>query len=60
MPKDVSEIDDKVFFLSPNGGVDANAELKATIDALVNETSFDDNATACRFPARKTWLVKEL
>jgi hypothetical protein len=56
----VSEIDDERFFLSPNGKTDAKDELDATIDALLNETTFDDNATACRFPARKAWLKKEL
>lgn len=60
MPDNVSEIDDKAFFLSPNGKIDANAELQATITALYNETSFDDNSTACKFPARKWWLIKEL
>ncbi len=60
MPKNESEIDDKAFFLSPRGNVDAKAELEETIKALVNEKVFDDNATACKFPARKWWLVKEL
>lgn len=60
MPSDESEIDDEAFFLSPEGSSDAKAELEATIKALMNETVFDDNATACRFPARKWWLAKEL
>ena len=60
MPTDKSEIDDKAFFLSPHGDIDAKAELEATVKALVNETVFDDNSTACRFPARKWWLAKEL
>lgn len=60
MPDETSEIDDKAFFLSPDGQSNAQAELDATIYALINETSFDDNATACRFPARKMWLVEEL
>ncbi len=60
MPDEESEIDDKVFFLSPDGMNDAEAELEATITALVNEDVFDDNATACRFPARKWWLLQEL
>lgn len=60
MPSETSEIDDEVFFLSPNGMDNAEAELEATIAALVNEEVFDDNATACRFPARKWWLSKEL
>ncbi|PHR55124.1 MAG: hypothetical protein COA44_11375 [Arcobacter sp.] len=60
MPQDQSEIDDKAFFLSPNGQTNAKEELEATITALYNETKFDDNATACKFPARKWWLSKEL
>lgn len=55
-----SEIDDKAFFLSANGSENAQAELKATIEALYDEKILDDNSTACRFPARKFWLVKEL
>lgn len=74
MPEETSEIDDAAFFLSPEGKTDAQGELEATIGALINEerlteetsasqtatASFDDNATACRFPARKAWLVQEL
>jgi hypothetical protein len=56
----VSEIDDERFFLAKDGFENPKAELEATIDALYNETSFDDNATACRFPARKEWLIKTL
>lgn len=60
MPDDVSEVEDKVFFLAEDGKRDASAELEATIEALYNEIRFDDNSTACLFPARKHWLVKEL
>ena len=56
----VSEIDDEAFFLSPEGKSDAKSELDATINALLNETQFDNNATACRFPARKAWLQEHL
>jgi len=56
----VSQIDDERFFLSKNGKVDAKSELYATIDALLNEVVFDDNATACRFPARAAWLKETL
>ncbi len=55
-----SEIDDAHFFLSEEGFENPKAELEATIEALYNETSFDDKATACRFPARKQWLTQEL
>lgn len=60
MPSDESEIDDKAFFLSPHGNIDAKAELDATIRALMYEKVLDDNSTACKFPARKWWLTKEL
>ena len=60
MPDDVSEVEDKAFFLAKNGKRDARAELEATIKALYNETRFDDKSTACLFPARKYWLEKEL
>ena len=60
MKNGISEIDDKKFFLSPHGKVNAKAELDATIYALLNETKYDDNSTACKFPARKDWLVKKL
>ena len=60
MPDNVSEIDDENFFLSPEGKFNADAELQATIKALVNEKTLDDNATGCRFPARRFWLEKEL
>lgn len=55
-----SEIDDANFFLSPKGKTDAKSELEATLKALLNETQLDDNATACRFPARKAWLEEKL
>ncbi|MDA3908992.1 MAG: DUF4105 domain-containing protein, partial [Sulfurimonas sp.] len=60
MQNDVSEVEDKAFFLAEDGKRDALAELEATIKALYNETRFDDNSTACLFPARKHWLTKEL
>ncbi|MFA6197205.1 MAG: DUF4105 domain-containing protein [Sulfurimonas sp.] len=55
-----SEIDDAQFFLAPDGKTDAKHELDATLDALLNEKSFDDNSTACKFPARKAWLKEKL
>lgn len=56
----ISEVDDERFFLSPNGKSSAKDELDATIDALLNDKTFDDNSTACRFPARRAWLKEEL
>ena len=60
MPKEESEIDDPAFFLAPDGKENAAAELNATIQALYNETRLDDNATGCRFPARRFWLQETL
>lgn len=60
MEDGVSQIDDKRFFLASDGKTNAKNELNATIEALFNETTFDDNSTACRFPARKAWLQEEL
>lgn len=56
----ISEIDDKKFFLSKNGKTNAKDELNATIKALLIETTFEDNSTACKFPARKQWLKEKL
>ncbi len=55
-----SEIDDPAFFLASDGKINRESELNATIDALLNETTYDDNSTACRFPARKAWLKEKL
>ncbi|MEA2112081.1 MAG: DUF4105 domain-containing protein [Campylobacterota bacterium] len=55
-----SEIDDASFFLSSEGKYNASSELNVTIALLLNETVFDNNATACRFPARKAWLQEQL
>ncbi|MDQ1244137.1 MAG: hypothetical protein QG565_477 [Campylobacterota bacterium] len=60
MEDGISQIDDERFFLSNDGKTNAKNELDATIDALLNEKRFDDNSTACRFPARKAWIEDEL
>ena len=60
MDKGESEIDDPHFFFAKDGKTNAKDELNATIEALFHETSFDDNASACRFPARTYWLTHEL
>jgi len=60
MPGQVSEIDDPAFFLAENGKENAAAELNATLKALYHETRFDDNATGCLFPARRSWLESAL
>ncbi len=60
MPNEISEIDDSKFFISKNGKYNAKDELDETIKALLNETDFGDESFACRFPARKEWLKKNL
>ncbi len=55
-----SEIDDSRFFFSKSGKTNAKDELNATLDAFFNEERFDDNSSACRFPARKVWLQEKL
>lgn len=60
MPDEESEVSDKKFFLAPDGKTNASLELEATIYSLYNEVHFDNNSTACLFPARKHWLVEKL
>jgi len=55
-----SEIDDARFFFAPDGKTNAKNELNATIEALLHEKRFDDNSSACKFPARKAWLQEKL
>ncbi|MFT7861072.1 MAG: DUF4105 domain-containing protein [Sulfurimonas sp.] len=56
----ISEIDDPRFFFAKEGKENPQAELNATLDAFFNEEHFDDNSSACRFPARKAWLKEKL
>lgn len=60
MPKQISEIDSENFFLAQDGKTNAKNELLATLHALINEKQFNDNAVACKFPARTFWLQKKL
>ncbi|MCH9814046.1 MAG: DUF4105 domain-containing protein [Epsilonproteobacteria bacterium] len=52
-----SEIDDPNFFLDPLGKRDPQAELNATIQALLEAK---DQSIVCRFPARAKWLSEKL
>lgn len=58
--KGESEIDDASFFHAKDGKQSAKSEMKATLDTLLNETRRDDNASGCRFPARKRYLQEQL
>ena len=60
MNGDVSEIDNANFFLAKDGKRNPKSELDATLESLYHEKSFDDNATACRYPARLAWLQEKL
>ena len=60
MDNSVSEIDDTRFFFANDGKSNPRSELKSTLHSILNETNFDDNATACLFPARTRWLKKQL
>lgn len=51
------------FFLAPNGKLDAEAELKATLEALEQnnvKVGALKQPAACAFPARKQFLEQEL
>lgn len=56
----VSEIDDPQFFLSPQGKTDPHAELHASLQALISDTSDNDQSIYCRFPSRSRWLIEHL
>ncbi len=54
-------IDDPGFFLSPEGKVDPQSELEATIKAFFREnTENPDEHPICRFIARYAWLKEKL
>lgn len=57
-----SRIDDPRFFLHPHGKTDRKAELKASLQALLSAVPPEAEArpVACRFPARRKWLLKKL
>jgi hypothetical protein len=54
---DQSDIDTPEFFFAATGRLDPQAELRATLDAMVQPATGDPNDHAqCRFPARFIWL----
>jgi hypothetical protein len=58
-----SRVDDDRFFLHPKGKTHRKLELKATLDAFVNPVLNPDpdaRSLACRFPARRKWLIEKL
>lgn len=57
---DRSKIDDKKFFLTTVGRVDAKAELDATLRSFFQADTPDGLGGQCRFPARLAWLTEQL
>ncbi len=55
-----SLVSDPVFFLAPDGRTNPQAELTATIAGLFAPAELADSHPQCRFPARFSWLAKEL
>ncbi|MDO9080800.1 MAG: DUF4105 domain-containing protein, partial [Desulfuromonadales bacterium] len=55
-----SLIDDPKFFLAPQGKTDPQAELNASLEALLFPVKIDDEHFRCRFPARTEWLISVL
>lgn len=56
-----SRMDDPRFFLHPQGKNNRKLELEATLAAFLNPASVPGEPTAaCRFPARRKWLLQKL
>lgn len=55
-----SEIDDPTFFFSIHGKTDLESELYATVEALINDKSDDENSTLCYYPSRSAWLLEQI
>lgn len=55
-----SRIDDKDFFLHPDGKTNRKAELKETLKVFLSAEPEDGESrtAACRFPARRKWLLQ--
>ena len=57
----VSSVEQPSFFVSHDGKINAEAELAATLESLVDTPPAKaDDAVACRFPARAAWLRQQL
>lgn len=56
-----SYVDDRAFFLAPQGNADPAAEFAATIRALfAADAEIGDGSARCRFVARYRWLAMRL
>ena len=58
--KDKSKIDDKKFFMAPNGRFNTGAELEATLRSFFKPDPNDGQSSLCRFPGRFAWLAEHL
>ena len=55
-----SLVDDRRFFLAPDGKTNPEAELQATIRAFFSKSEDADISSVCRFPARFEWIKESL
>lgn len=55
-----SKIDDKKFFISPEGQTDPGAELEATLRSFFIGEMEDGQSSICHFTARYSWLAGRL
>lgn len=55
----ISYVDDPRFFLSPEGKTNPLAELQATFEGLYADPALGNEHPACRFPARRDWLLQQ-
>lgn len=55
-----SRVTDQLFFNANTGTKDPAAELQATLKGLFQPVAEADQSVACRFPARRSWLAKQL
>jgi len=55
-----SHVDDSDFFNAPDGKINPQSEMLATLAAFYNDAADDDAHPQCRFPARFEWLNRHL
>lgn len=55
-----SRVTDQIFFNASTGSQNPADELQATLTGLLHPVAEIDQSVACRFPARRSWLAKQL
>lgn len=55
-----SRVTDQLFFNAATGTHHPESELTATLEGLLHPVATADRSVACRFPARRTWLARQL